>query len=118
MNNTTERIRANIAKNVREIVQYDLSIESLPFLTVTDVEVSSDHSYCKIYVSFFVNQEQNLQKLNKVKGFVRSQLAKRIHLRRVPEISFVLDKSQQNAERIEKLLESEEKTLEDMKSKK
>ncbi|MBR1581548.1 MAG: 30S ribosome-binding factor RbfA [Bacilli bacterium] len=115
MANNVERIKANIAKNIREIVQFDLNSEKIDFLTITDIDVSSDHSYAKVYVSFLTNPQKNLENLNKVKGFVRTQLAKRLKLRRVPQISFELDKSFEENERLEKLLKKESEELQNMK---
>lgn len=116
MTNNVERIKATIAKNIREIVQYELNVEKIDFMTITDIEVSSDHSYAKVFVSFFTNPEKNLEKLNKVKGFVRSALAKRIKLRRVPEISFVLDDTYFKEKRLNDLLNKESDELSKMKS--
>lgn len=116
MANNVERIKATIAKNIREIVQYELNVEKIDFMTITDIEVSSDHSYAKVFVSFFTNPEKNLEKLNKVKGFVRSALAKRIKLRRVPEIVFVLDDTYFKEKRLNDLLNKESDELSKMKS--
>ena len=86
-----QKIQALIARNVKDIVSYEIKNENIGFMTITDVEVSSDHSYCKIYVSFLNNAKSSLETLNRAKGYVRSRLAKKVNLRRVPEISFVLD---------------------------
>ena len=118
MANSVERIKANIAKNIREIVQFELNSEKIDFLTITNIEVSSDYSYAKVYVSFFTNPSKNLESLNKVKGFVRSSLAKRLKLRRVPEISFVLDNSFNEEKHLNELLQNESNELKNMKNKK
>ncbi len=115
MSNNLERLQAEIAKDVREIVQFGIKDETIGFLTITDVVVSSDHSYCKIFVSFFNNPEKNLEKLNRKKGFVRSALAKRIKTRRVPEIEFVVDKSFLNFKKVDDALKKEEEEISSFK---
>ena len=115
MANSTKRVQALIAKNIREIISFELNSEKIDFLTISEFDVSSDHSYAKVYVSFFTNPHQNLENLNKLKGFVRSALAKRVKLRRVPEIEFVLDDGFLREERMEKLLNKEKTELEEMK---
>lgn len=115
MNNNNERIIADISKAIREIVQYEIKNETIGFLTITDVKVSSDRSYAKVYVSFFNNGEKNIEKLNKLKGYVRSSLSKKIHTRRVPEISFVLDDSFFKAEKVEQAILKDEEDIENMK---
>ena len=47
-----EKIKSLIARNVKDIVTQEIQNEHIGFMTITDVEVSSDHSYCKIFVSF------------------------------------------------------------------
>ena len=86
--------------------------EHIGFMTITNVEVSSDHSYCKIYVSFLNNAKHSLETLNRAKGYVRSALAKRVNFRRVPEISFVLDDSFEKQARFEELLAKDKKEIE------
>ena len=115
MSNNLERLQAEIAKDVREIVQYDIKDETIGFLTITDVIVSSDHSYCEIFVSFFNNPTKNLEKLNHKKGFVRSALAKRIKTRRVPEIEFVVDNSFLNFKKVDDALKKEEEEISSFK---
>ena len=106
-----EKIKSLIARNVVDIVSQDIKNEHIGFMTITKVEVSSDHSYCKIFVSFLNNAQHSLETLNRAKGFVRSSLAKRVHFRRVPEISFVLDDSYFKQERFEELLAKDKKEI-------
>lgn len=117
MSNNNERIIADISRFIREIVQYEIKNETIDFLTITDVEVSSDRSYAKVYVSFFTNPNKNLEKLNKVKGYVRSSLAKKLKTRRVPEISFVLDDSFSRAQKVEEALKKDAEEIKEYKSK-
>lgn len=115
MANNVSRLKANIDKNIREIVQYELHSEKIDFLTITHIDVSDDHSYAKVYVTFFTNPTKNVENLNKLKGFVRSALAKRIKLRRVPEITFVLDDTYEKEKELENLLNEDKEQLESMK---
>ena len=110
-----QKIQALIARNVKDIVSYEIKNENIGFMTITDVEVSSDHSYCKIFVSFLNNAKNSLDTLNRAKGFVRSRLAKKVNLRRVPEISFVLDDTYERQQRLENLIKKDEEELKEMK---
>ncbi len=107
-----EKIKSLIARNVKDIVSQEITNENLGFMTITNVEVSSDHSYCKIYVSFLNNAKHSLETLNRAKGYVRSALAKRVNFRRVPEISFVLDDTFEKQARFEALLNKDKKEIE------
>lgn len=111
-NKDVERVKSLIARNVKDIVANEITNENVGFMTITDVEVSSDHSYCKIYVSFLNNAKKSVETLNRAKGYVRSALAKRVSLRRVPEISFVLDDTYFKQQKLEEVLKKEESDLE------
>jgi ribosome-binding factor A len=93
-------------KNISEIIQFNLKNPKLGFVSIPEVKVSKDFSYAKVYVSFIIEdqKESGMEVLNHSKGFIRSELAKRMDTRRVPEISFVLDDGYQKEERITELL--------------
>ena len=114
MANQQKRIKALIDKNIRDILQFELKNE-VGFLTVTSVDVSDDYSFVRIYVSFFTNPNENFKKLCRAKGFVKSSLAKKISLRRSPEIQFILDDGFFKEQRIEKILKQEEQELKEIK---
>ena len=69
--------------------------------SISDVEISPDLSYAKIYISVFGNSVEKRQIfvwLCENVGQVRFSLAKRLrHMRRVPELTFKLDNSQGSA---------------------
>ena len=106
MANKQERIATLIRKNIAEIIQIELKNPHLGFVSIPEVKVSKDFSYAKVYVSFFdENQEQEgMEVLEHSKGFIRSELAKRMDTRRCPDIVFVLDEGYKREERISQLL--------------
>ena len=114
MANKQERIATLIRKNIAEIIQFDLKNPHLGFVTIPEVKVSSDFSYAKVYVSFLGAKYplQNLAELNRCKGYVRSSLAKKIDLRKVPELTFLLDDTFYKDERINAALKREEEQIE------
>lgn len=100
------RIETIIKKNITEIISLKLNDPHLGFLTITEVKVSKDFSHAKVYVSFILDgdKEPGMQTLNKAKGFIRSELAKTIDIRRCPDISFVLDDGYEKEARISEAL--------------
>jgi len=93
----TQRVAERIKEEVSDILRLEIKDPGLVKMTsVTEVEVSRDLSYAKIYVSIFGNndeQEDILKILSKASSFVRLELGKRIRLRHVPEVEFRLDRS-------------------------
>ena len=116
-NKDIEKTKSLIARAIRDIVSYKIKNENVGFMTITDVEVSSDHSYCKIYVSFLNNAKNSIETLNRARGFVRSSLAKKLNFRRVPEIMFVLDDSYEKQARLESLLNKEKEEIDTLNKK-
>ena len=113
MADRTARIQSIIAKNVTEIIQFELKNPRIGFCTVSEVWVSSDFSYARVYVSFLGAKypKQNLEELNKTRGYVRSSLAKKLDIRKTPEISFYLDESFEKANRLDEVLKKEQEDL-------
>ena len=106
MANKQERIASIIRKNIAEIIQFQIKDPHLGFVSIPEVRVSKDFSYATVYVSFIKDEdiEPSLEVLNKARGFIRSELASKLDIRRVPEIRFVLDEGYKKEERIAELL--------------
>ena len=106
MANKQERIASIIRKNIAEIIQFGIKDPNLGFVSIPEVKVSKDFSYATVYVSFIRDEDikPSLEVLNKAKGFIRSELAKRLDIRRVPEIRFVVDEGYKKEARITELL--------------
>ena len=103
-----ERVAERIKREVAEILENDLNDPRVSgFLSVTDVEVTPDLSFAKIYVSVMApgpEGERVLAALAHAAPFVRRQLAPRLKLREMPEIRFMRDDSMERGARVEELL--------------
>lgn len=88
----SEDIRREIAAIMRELK--DPRIQGM--LTVVNVEVSSDASFAKVYVSAMEGIETAklaVKGLTSATGYIRREVGKRLHLRKTPELKFVADDS-------------------------
>ena len=86
-----EKMNHICQRAISEIIQFELKDPKVGFVTITDVQVTNDNSYAKVFVSFLGKQERaeaGLKALNRSKGFIRSALAKRLTIRKTPEIIF------------------------------
>ena len=102
-----QRIESTISREVTKIIQQELKDPSLGFVTITEVRVTNDYSFAKIYITFLgqdPRQQKGLQTLNKAKGHIRSLLSKKLTIRKVPELIFELDETFKNAQRIESII--------------
>ena len=102
-----EKLAVDIQRYISEIIQFELKHINVGMVTVTRVKVSDDNSWAKVYVSFLdKDRESKLEKLKDAKWLVRNELAKRLTIRKTPDINFVLDDSYQKGEHIEQIIKS------------
>ncbi|MCI8308283.1 MAG: 30S ribosome-binding factor RbfA [Lachnospiraceae bacterium] len=91
------RVNGEVRKEMSRILREELKDPRIPEMTsVTDVEVTGDLKYAKIYVSVLGNDAEKqgaMEGLRSAASFIRSQIAKNVNLRNTPELTFVLDES-------------------------
>lgn len=101
-----EKINNIIQRELSDILQTEVRDPQIGFCTITAVEVTNDLSIAKIYVSFLnKNTKKSLEALERSKGFIRSLLAKRLTVRKCPELHFVLDTSLEYGNKIEGIIQ-------------
>lgn len=104
----SERMSEVLREEITEIVGYELEDPRLIAVTVTDVRVSDNLRDAKVFVT--VQGDENeikeaMKALHHASTFVRQQLALNLDLRHAPHIHFARDTVEENAARIEELLE-------------
>ena len=109
MSVTKDRLARNIKRHISEIIQYDLKNKDVGHITVTDVEVTRDMSFATVYVTFFDDRgvpTERIDVLNQAKGFIRTQLSKRLSTYKTPDIIFKYDESLNKGQRIDDILKN------------
>lgn len=104
-----KRLEGIIRKNLSEIIQFGVKDPNVGFVTITDVHVSNDHSFAKVYCEFLgqdARAQAGLKALNRAKGYIRSELAQRLDIRRCPDLIFVIDETEANARHIDDIIAS------------
>jgi len=107
MNLRANRIAEQMKKELSDIIGRKLKDPRIGFVTVTDVEVTGDLQIAKVFLSVFGSEEDKentLAGLAKAKGFIRSEIGRRIRLRKTPDLIFELDESLEYGNRIETLI--------------
>lgn len=100
-----EKMNNIIQRELSDILQTEVRDPKIGFCTITAVDVTNDLSIAKIYVSFLnKNTKESMEALNRSKGFIRSILAKRLTIRKCPELHFVLDTSLEYGNKIETII--------------
>ena len=102
-----ERINSNMVKEISYLLQTEVKNPNIKFVTITDVKVTNDLSFAKVYFTV-LNEEykkETLKALNQASGFIRKKLCDRIDIRHMPELEFVFDESIEYGQNIEKIIE-------------
>lgn len=101
------RLAETLKEEISELIRMELKDPRLGFVTLTRVEVAGDLAHAKVYVSVLGTEEEGTTSLEVLKGaagFFRTEIAKRVRLRHVPDIVFVYDPSVKEGAHIAKLL--------------
>ena len=103
-----EKVAHLMRREVAEILQQKLRDPRISaMVSVTDVEVTHDLSFARVFVSIMgtpAERASTLEALAHAAGFVRHELGSRLGLREVPEVRFVHDESLDRGARVEELL--------------
>lgn len=102
------RINEEMKKEISSIVMNGLKDPRITaMVSITDVEVTSDLRYAKVFVSIFGTEKQKADSLEALKssaGFIRREVGKRIQLRYVPELIITVDDTIDRGMHIDELI--------------
>ena len=108
------RVADLLKKEIAEIVLNQIQDPRISFVSITDVEVTSDLKLARVYFSVLdsLKEQETLKVLTHSKGFIKRELASRVTLKFLPDLVFKIDESVQYGRKIDKILqEIKEKTI-------
>jgi ribosome-binding factor A len=109
MSHRIERVSSLMRQEISGLLQRQVKDPRLSqFIAVNEVSISSDLKYARVFVSCMGSQEEKQAMLNGLEAasnYLRNQLAKRLHLRRIPELSFEWDDSLERGDRLLRLID-------------
>jgi ribosome-binding factor A len=102
----TDRVSAQLRRDLGLIVHKAVREHGLPSVSVSDVEISRDMSHAKVFVTALMSEKaaEAIKGLKALAPELRFQLAKAVRMRHVPELHFHYDDSVDKGERIDALL--------------
>lgn len=98
-----ERIAHEIKKEISRILREDVSDPRIGFVSLTDVNITPDLKYAKIFVSVLGDEnskKKTLKGLKSATSFIKLKLGEALDLRFIPDIKFVYDNSLERGSRI------------------
>ncbi len=105
MSISLQRLESNALRELSLILRNDAKNQKLSNITVTEVRITRDLSYMTIFYTFYQGKEENYQEtLENCKGYLRSELAKKLKARKMPELIFKRDTSLDYGNHIDDIL--------------
>lgn len=102
-----ERLGEALREEIETIVEGELADPRIGLVNVSAVELAEDSRSARILVVVEGDEaeaDNSLEGLAAAVGFIRHEVAERLHLRRPPELFFQLDYSDKYKTRVDELL--------------
>lgn len=109
MKGRNARVEDLLRSELARILLHEVSDPRLGLATVSYLRVSGDLSHAEVGISALGTDDErdaSLDALRSARGFIRSQLARSVRLRRVPALEFKLDRGAEHSQRISDILET------------
>ncbi len=96
-----------LKEEIGSIIEGELGDPRIALGTVSEVVLNPDGKSARVFVQVQGEegeQQQTLKAINAAKGYIRRELLERLGVRHVPDLSFLLDRSEEYGARIDELL--------------
>ena len=102
------RVESELKKVLSVVLRSKVNDRKLAMVTITEIEVSKDLSYAKVYYSCLIQEDVEYVKkaFLKSKGLFRSCIASSLKLRIVPDLKFIYDDSVEYGAKMEDKIQS------------
>ena len=103
--------RARVGETLKEeigvIIEGELGDPRIALCTVTEIALAPDGKSARVDIEVAGDEReaaQTITAINAAKGYIKRELLLRLGVRHIPELNFLLDKSQEYGSRIDDLL--------------
>ena len=104
-----QRVEKIIERELASIIFSEVHNELIKFVSITKVALNKDMSVAMVWYTVLGNDgeiEATKKALEQAKGFLRSELAHRLDLRKTPELRFKYDESLADGNHISEVIEN------------
>jgi ribosome-binding factor A len=105
----SRRIAEQVQRELSGIIRLELKDPRVGMITLTDVEVTRDNAHARVFFTLLGGEaraEEAQAGLQHAAGYLRSQLAKILNIRVVPQLHFEYDASVERGARISQLIDT------------
>lgn len=107
MSQRTDRLDSQIQQELMLLLQREMKDPRLGFATITRVETSGDLGHARVWVSVYGDEEAreaSMAALRDATPWLRRQLAQRLSIRSMPQLTLKRDDSIESGDRVLRLL--------------
>ena len=109
MSRRTDRVSDLLRAELSDLLLREVHDPRVKLASVTEVQVTSDLHRAEVKISVLGDDKQRqetIEGLRHARGFLRTELARRLRLRVTPELVFELDRGAEHSQRIADILEN------------
>ena len=103
-----DRVNQLLLEELARLLRREVNDPRVSRVTLTGVESTPDLRHATVYVRTLGDEtpvEEAIEGLRSAEGFLRGTLGRELHIRRIPELTFEVDRTLERARRIEHLLD-------------
>ena len=111
-NITKERINELLKQEISKLILTDIKDPRLGFVTVQRVETVKDMSYAKVYITVLGKESDIKRSVNVLNGaseYIRIQVGKKVDMRYMPNLEFMIDTKIDDTLKLLNLIENDKK---------
>lgn len=108
MSQRTDRVADSLRKELSVLLLREVRDPRVALATISRVQVARDLGHARIWISVLGDEEtrrQTMEGIEHAKGFLRSQIGRRLKLRVTPELAFELDRGAEYLQDMTELLD-------------
>ncbi|MEQ9399864.1 MAG: 30S ribosome-binding factor RbfA [Longimicrobiales bacterium] len=108
MSKRLARLNEQLKREISGLLRTGVRDPRVGVVTVTGVDTVSDLAVARVFVRIMgdpAERKETMEGLEAAAPFIRTELGKELHIRRVPELRFQQDRSLEHAQRIEEILQ-------------
>lgn len=104
----SRRVAEQIQRELGTLISTEVKDPRVNLATVTSVEVTRDLAYAKVYIGILEMQNdpaEVMAGLNNAAGFLRARLGRLLKLRIIPQLKFIEDTTEREAQRLSSIID-------------
>lgn len=102
-----ERVSEALKEEIGAIIEGELGDPRIALCTVTEIVLTPDGKSARVFLDVEGDERESRETMKAVRaatGYIRHELLERLGVRHVPELNFILDRSQEYGARIDEIL--------------